>query len=102
MHSETLIADPIKSFKEKKERCRQKKDTRMPSAHLPIKTPTNFSTSKHKLFISESHDMFVRNVSWNFRDLKKFSWLPKLSDLDVIYIHINTMLLVLLQKIEMI
>ncbi|XP_051762481.1 tumor necrosis factor ligand superfamily member 11 [Ctenopharyngodon idella] len=44
MHSETLIADPIKSFKEKKERCRQKKDTRMPSAHLPIKTPTNFST----------------------------------------------------------
>lgn len=63
MHSETLIADPIKSFKEKKERCRQKKDTRMPSAHLPIKTPTNFSTSKHKLFISESHDMVVRNVS---------------------------------------
>ncbi|XP_016374782.1 tumor necrosis factor ligand superfamily member 11-like [Sinocyclocheilus rhinocerous] len=43
MHSETLIADPIKSCKEKKERFRQKKDTRMPSAHLPIKTPTNFA-----------------------------------------------------------
>uniref|UniRef100_A0A672L927 Tumor necrosis factor ligand superfamily member 11-like n=1 Tax=Sinocyclocheilus grahami TaxID=75366 RepID=A0A672L927_SINGR len=43
MHSETLIADPIKSRKEKKERFRQKKDTRMPSAHLPIKTPTKFA-----------------------------------------------------------
>ncbi|XP_059417525.1 tumor necrosis factor ligand superfamily member 11 isoform X2 [Carassius carassius] len=43
MHSETLIADPIKGCKEKKERFRQKKDTRMPSAHLPIKTPTNFA-----------------------------------------------------------
>jgi len=35
----------------------------MPSAHLPIKTPTHFSPSKHKLFISESHDMVVGNVS---------------------------------------
>ncbi|XP_073702143.1 tumor necrosis factor ligand superfamily member 11 [Garra rufa] len=43
MHSETLIADPLKGLKEKKERCRTKKDLRMPSAHLPIKTPINFS-----------------------------------------------------------
>ncbi|XP_043105658.1 tumor necrosis factor ligand superfamily member 11 [Puntigrus tetrazona] len=44
MHSETLIADPAcKSFKEKNQKCRLKKDTRMPLAHLPIKTPTNFS-----------------------------------------------------------
>ncbi|KAG1945309.1 tumor necrosis factor ligand superfamily [Pimephales promelas] len=42
MHSETLIGIP-KTYKEKKERCRPKKDTRMPSAHLPIKTPTHFS-----------------------------------------------------------
>ncbi|KAF4109324.1 tumor necrosis factor ligand superfamily member 11 [Onychostoma macrolepis] len=43
MHTETLIADPLKSFKERKEKCRLKKDTRMPSVHLPIKTPTHFS-----------------------------------------------------------
>lgn len=62
MHSETLIGDPMKTFqKERKERCRQKKDTRIPSAHLPIKTPTHFSTSKHELFIPESHD--IGNVS---------------------------------------
>ncbi|XP_067301028.1 tumor necrosis factor ligand superfamily member 11 [Pseudorasbora parva] len=54
MHSETLIADPLKSFKEKekKERCRQKKDTHMPSAHLPIKASTNFSNKdRHDLTI---------------------------------------------------
>ncbi len=65
MHSETLIADPLKGFKERKEKCRQKKDTRMPSAHLPIKTPTHFSASKHMLFISESRGMIFRNVSKN-------------------------------------
>ncbi|XP_051564525.1 tumor necrosis factor ligand superfamily member 11-like [Myxocyprinus asiaticus] len=43
MHSETLIADPLKSMKEKKDRCR-KKDTRMPSAHLPIRTANDYSS----------------------------------------------------------
>ncbi|KAI2660423.1 Tumor necrosis factor ligand superfamily member 11 [Labeo rohita] len=42
MHSETLIADPLKGLKDKKEKCRTKKDLRMPSAHLPIKTPIHF------------------------------------------------------------
>lgn len=65
MHSETLIGDPMKTFqKERKERCRQKKDTRIPSAHLPIKTTTEYLASKHKLFISESHDI-VRLVIKN-------------------------------------
>lgn len=43
MHSETLIADPLKSTKEKKDRCR-KKDSRLPLAHLPISTTNDFST----------------------------------------------------------
>ncbi|KAK7153749.1 hypothetical protein R3I94_007191 [Phoxinus phoxinus] len=44
MHSETLIGEaPLKACKEKKERFRQKKDTRIPSAHLPIKTPPQLS-----------------------------------------------------------
>lgn len=46
MHSETLIADPFKSTKEKKEKCR-KKDARLPLAHLPISTSNDFSTSKY-------------------------------------------------------
>ncbi|KAA0715950.1 Tumor necrosis factor ligand superfamily member 11 [Triplophysa tibetana] len=43
MHSETLIADPLRSTKEKKDRCR-KKDARLPLAHLPISTTNDFST----------------------------------------------------------
>uniref|UniRef100_A0A8C1Y3Z9 TNF superfamily member 11 n=1 Tax=Cyprinus carpio TaxID=7962 RepID=A0A8C1Y3Z9_CYPCA len=77
MHSETLIADSLKSLKERKEKCRLKKDTRMPSAHLPIKTPTNFSVSKYMLFISESR---VRNVLKFHKKKKK--------NLEVISIHI--------------
>ncbi|XP_056610981.1 tumor necrosis factor ligand superfamily member 11 isoform X1 [Triplophysa dalaica] len=47
MHSETLIADPLRSTKEKKDRCR-KKDARLPLAHLPISTTNDFSTSVHQ------------------------------------------------------
>ncbi|XP_055071715.1 tumor necrosis factor ligand superfamily member 11 [Misgurnus anguillicaudatus] len=50
MHSETLIADTFKSPKEKKDRGR-KKDARMPSAHLPIRTNTEFPTNPNVITI---------------------------------------------------
>ncbi|XP_026074307.1 tumor necrosis factor ligand superfamily member 11 isoform X3 [Carassius auratus] len=59
MHSETLIADPIKGCKEKKERFRQKKDTRMPSAHLPIRTPTNFAAT----FAEDRNELTI--ITWD-------------------------------------
>ncbi|XP_016121278.1 tumor necrosis factor ligand superfamily member 10-like, partial [Sinocyclocheilus grahami] len=69
MHSETLIADPLKSFKERKEKCRLKKDTRMPSAHLPIKTPTNFSAKNRNALTMITWDDFQGlNVKMRYHD----------------------------------
>ncbi|XP_059355618.1 tumor necrosis factor ligand superfamily member 11-like [Carassius carassius] len=64
MHSETLIADTLKSIKERKEKCRLKKDTRMPSAHLPIKTPTNFSAKNRNCITTITWD---DNQGMNFK-----------------------------------
>uniref|UniRef100_A0A8C1Y289 TNF superfamily member 11 n=1 Tax=Cyprinus carpio TaxID=7962 RepID=A0A8C1Y289_CYPCA len=63
MHSETLIADSLKSLKERKEKCRLKKDTRMPSAHLPIKTPTNFSVKNRDSLTMITWDDFQGLIS---------------------------------------
>lgn len=66
MHSETLIADPFKSTKEKKEKCR-KKDARLPLAHLPISTSNDFSTSKYYAVNCDTflQKIFYKHLTWH-------------------------------------
>uniref|UniRef100_A0A8C2IEH8 TNF superfamily member 11 n=1 Tax=Cyprinus carpio TaxID=7962 RepID=A0A8C2IEH8_CYPCA len=87
MHSETLIADPIKSCKEKKERFRQKKDTRMPSAHLPIKTPTNYAAKDRNELTIITWDDFQ---GWNLKKMKYHDGRILVDEAGYYYVYAKT------------